>query len=211
MNIVLILLAVIAALAAFAIAFNRHFLRDPERTAPKGNFIIAPADGKVIDVVEITPGKMLDIDKGLFGRIKTITADLGSEPCTLVSIFMSPMDVHVQRMPIDGRIVGIQHKSGKFRVTNSLRAIDNERIETLIDSSIGTVKVIQIAGFLVRRIETYLSTQMNALRGQRMGIIKFGSQVSILFPRRDDIRIKVQKGQRVTAGETILAEYAEQQ
>lgn len=211
MNIVFIAIAVIVALVLFAIAFNRYFLRDPERTAPSGNYLIAPADGKVIDVVEIIPGKTLDIDKGLFGRIQTITADLGTEPCTLVSIFMSPLDVHIQRMPIDGKIVGIQHKSGKFRVTTSLRAIDNERIETLIESPIGTIKVIQLAGFLVRRIETFLNTQMQALRGQRMGVIKFGSQVSILFPRRDDIRIKVQKGQRVTAGETILAEYKVQQ
>lgn len=200
----------IAVVVLFVIAFNRYFLRDPERTTPSGNFLIAPADGRIIDIVEIDPGSMpLAIDKGLFGRIQTITADLGSAPCTLVSIFMSPLDVHIQRMPIDGKVIGVAHKNGRFRVTNSLRAIDNERTETLIETSIGKVKVIQIAGFLVRRIETFLDTQMEALRGQRLGIIKFGSQVSILFPRRDDIHIKVKKGERVKAGETILAEYFE--
>ena len=171
--------------------------------------IVAPADGKIIDILKLGDGEEIRIDKGLFGRIKSLTGDMGKGPYLLVSIFMSPMVVHVQRTPISGKVTKIQHQNGSFRVTNTLRAIDNERSEIMIDSAVGRVKVIQIAGWLVRRIETWLEEGSDASTGQRLGRIIFGSQVSMLIPHRDSIELNVSKGQRVKAGETVMATFQE--
>ena len=189
------------------LSFYSYFLRDPERKIPEGDSLLAPADGKVIEILTIDKNKIsVDIDKGLFGRIKTLTEDMGGTPLTLISIFMNPMNVHIQRSPISGEILNIVHKDGSFKMADSLKAIENERTETLIKSTLGSVKVIQIAGIMVRRIENWLSGKKEVTRGERMGRILMGSQVTILFPYSSIIQIKVKKGDKVTAGETILAE-----
>lgn len=189
------------------LSFYSYFLRDPERKIPEGDSLLAPADGKVIEILTIDKNKIsVDIDKGLFGRIKTLTEDMGGTPLTLISIFMNPMNVHIQRSPISGEILNIVHKDGSFKMADSLKAIENERTETLIKSTLGPVKVIQIAGIMVRRIENWLSGKKEVTRGERMGRILMGSQVTILFPYSSIIQIKVKKGDKVTAGETILAE-----
>ncbi len=189
------------------LSFYSYFLRDPERSIPDGDNILAPADGKVIDVLVLEKNQpSVTIDKGLFGRINTLMEDMGEGPFTLISIFMNPLNVHVQRAPVSGEVCTVVHKDGTFKMADSLRAIENERTETLIKSSIGFVKVIQIAGIMVRRIENWLSGKKEVSRGERMGRILMGSQVTILFPCTSNIQIKVKKGDKVTAGETVLAE-----
>lgn len=202
-----IILSVIVLILG-VLSFYSYFLRDPERVIPEGDSILAPADGKVIEILTIDKNKIsVDIDKGLFGRIRTMTEDMGGGTFTLISIFMNPMNVHVQRSPISGEILNIIHRDGRFKMAASLKAIENERTETLIKSAIGNVKVIQIAGIMVRRIENWLSEKKEVTRGERMGRILMGSQVTLLFPYTSNIQIKIKKGDKVTAGETVLAEF----
>ena len=203
----MIFLITVIVLIFGLLGFYSYFLRDPERIIPEEDSILAPADGKVIDILTLDQNQTsVNIDKGLFGRIKTLTEDMGGTPLTLISIFMNPMNVHVQRAPVSGEILNIVHREGTFKMADSLRAIENERTETLIKSDIGYVKVIQIAGIMVRRIENWLSGKKEVTRGERMGRILMGSQVTIIFPYSSNILIKVKKGDKVTAGETVLAE-----
>ena len=204
---IILILISLGVLIFSLLSFYSYFLRDPERRIPDGNFILAPADGKVIDVFVLEKDQAsVTIDKGLFGRISTLMEGMGEGPFTLISIFMNPLNVHVQRVPVSGEVCGIVHKDGAFKMADSLRAIENERTETLIKSSIGFVKVIQIAGIMVRRIENWLSDKKEVKRGERMGRILMGSQVTILFPHCSSIKVRIKKGDKVTAGETILAE-----
>ena len=204
---IILILISLGVLIFSLLSFYSYFLRDPERRIPDGNFILAPADGKVIDVFVLEKDQAsVTIDKGLFGRISTLMEGMGEGPFTLISIFMNPLNVHVQRVPVSGEVCGIVHKDGAFKMADSLRAIENERTETLIKSSIGFVKVIQIAGIMVRRIENWLSDKKEVKKGERMGRILMGSQVTVLFPHRSSIVVRIKKGDKVTAGETILAE-----
>ncbi len=179
-----------------------YFLRDPVRTIPDGNNIVSPADGRIITVMEISK-ESLDIDKGLFGRISTLAGDVKSAHY-LVSIFMSLMDVHVQRAPVSGKIVSVSHTKGKFFAADSMRALLNEKNEILIDGLNGNLKVIQIAGFLARRIECFVKKGERVLKGQRIGRINLGSQVSMILPV--NVRLRVKEGEQVRAGETIIAD-----
>jgi len=120
----------------------------------------------------------------------------------MISIFMSPLDVHVQRAPINGRIRKILYQKGKFRPANSLNAIRNENNQILIQD-IDAVKVIQIAGLIARRIECFVKTGDHVLKGDKIGRINLGSQVTMIIPK--NVVLKVRKGERVTAGETIIA------
>lgn len=187
----------------------KYFNRDPERRIPSGPVILAPADGRIIDVVQLDATPEVLIRKGLFGKIAALTGDMAPGPLYLISIFMTPADVHVQRSPVSGKVAGVTYRPGRFRVTNSLRAIDNERAETLIDSPAGRIKVIQIAGLLARRIETWTAPPCEIQAGERLGRIAFGSQVSLLIPADEEIKVLVRKGQKVRAGETVLAAYRE--
>ena len=184
------------------------FDRDPEREVPDGNWIVAPADGKIVSILELKNSKTAKIDKGLFGKIETLTCDLEEKDLTLISIFMPPTAVHVQRMPVPGQVVSVTHREGKFRSTHTVRAIDNERAETVIEGPCGKVKVIQIAGLLARRIETWVREGDQTEAGERFGRIRLGSQVSLFLPSKmieNGLRVRV--GDWVRAGETVLAGY----
>lgn len=187
----------------------KYFNRDPERRVPAGPVIIAPADGRIIDVVRLDAAPQVLIRKGLFGKIASLTSDMSQGPLYLISIFMTPADVHVQRSPVQGRVASVTWRAGRFRSTHSLRAIDNERAETVIDSPAGRIKVIQIAGLLARRIETWTTAARDVAAGERIGRIAFGSQVSLLIPASEQIEVLARKGRKVRAGETVLAAYRE--
>lgn len=160
-----------------------NFFRDPERPIPADPcLIVSPADGKVVAVV----GEELD------GR-----------PVRRVSIFMSPFDVHVNRSPISGTIQSVTYKPGRFHVASEPRAsIENEQNVFIVRGEAGDIVVKQIAGLLARRIVFWKRPGDAVERGERVGLIKFGSRVDVAVDPRIELRVQV--GDRVKAGESVL-------
>lgn len=172
----------------FFLTFSLNFFRDPERTAPqKDNVVISPADGRVLFVKDVQDNKYIN------DRAKQ------------VSIFMSPVDVHVNRIPIDGRIEYLKYYEGDFITAFQNKASEkNERAEFGIMSKYGKVFFTQVAGFIARRIIYEIKEGDNVKMGERFGMIKFGSRVDVVVP--EDWEAKVEQDDRVYAGETILFE-----
>jgi phosphatidylserine decarboxylase len=182
------------------IAFLMQFFRDPNREIPHNNgLIVAPADGRIL--------------KGKIDRVKTVQYE---DPLMeyilspggrgiLVSTFMSPFDVHVNRAPISGTIVKTQHYSGKFKIAMRNVLTENEKNLIVIDSEYGKVGVIQIAGFVARRIVQYVEVGDQVKTGDRLGMIRFGSRVDLIIPY-ENTELMVTEGKKPTAGETIIAQ-----
>ena len=162
----------------FVSFFLLYFYRDPERKIEAG--IVSPADG-LVQRAEIKSGMVR------------------------LSIFMNVHNVHVNRSPFDGKVLSIKHKSGGYLPAFHKDSDRNERLMTKIETSIGVMKVIQIAGVLVRRIVSYVKPDAEVTKGERIGLIHFGSRVDLLFESAG-IEILVKKGDRVLAGQQ-LAEY----
>lgn len=202
-----------AALAAallflLLIAFYLYFNRSPVRAVPPGKSVVSPADGKIIEIIDVLnlgKKKSIRIKKGWAGKIRTLASDV-SKHCYIVVIFMSPFDAHLQRAPVEGKVISVKHTKGKFHPASSIAAmVENEKNEIVIrNRKIGKVKVIQAAGLFVRRIESFVKKNESILKGQKLGRIKLGSQVVLIMP---DLHLKVRKGDKVKAGETIIAEY----
>jgi phosphatidylserine decarboxylase len=176
--------AVMLAVTIFIVAF----FRDPQRVVPaEANVILAPADGRVIKVAPVDDARFVH------GR------------ATLVSIFMSPLNVHVNRVPLSGRVVDRRYHAGKyFRAFADKASLDNEQNAVVIEDAEGRrVGCVQIAGFLARRIVCYLHVGMPVERGQRYGMIMFGSRADLYLPPAAVLRVAV--GDRARAGETVIA------
>ena len=204
---IFIILSIIAIFFLLATLFLLNFNRDPERVVPEGDNVVSPADGKVVSIID-TDSRRLQVRKGILGRIQTLIQGF-ERPLLVVSIFMNPFDVHVQRTPLEGKVDSIHHSGGRFHNAATLTAtVENERCETVLKTKIGRVKVIQIAGFLTRRISNYLNEGYRYPKGSRLGRIHFGSQVTLIVPKKRLTRILVKKGQRVKAGMSVLAEYS---
>ena len=168
-------------------AFVANFFRDPNRTTPEGaGLVVSPADGKVLSIGEVDETRYLN------RRLKRIC------------IFMSVTNVHVNRIPVSGRVKGVRYNPGKFLIGFAEKAsLDNEQNAVIIERSPGSeVLFVQIAGFVARRIVCYLTGGEQVATGERFGLIRFGSRVDVYLPLEADVL--VQKGQRVTAGETVL-------
>ena len=168
-------------------AFFVFFFRDPDRTIPTGpNLVVSPADGRV----------MLVGDAPFTG---TPAGDFH-----LISIFLSPMDVHINRTPVDGRVTKVEYHPGRFLPAYKTEAgTHNEWTEVWFDHR-GTVIVCrQIVGILARRIVTRLEAGQTVERGQRFGVMKFGSRIDLFVPRSATINVK--PGDRVVGGESVLA------
>lgn len=182
------LLMVVAVVAAVLALFFVNFFRDPERVTPAGpGLVISPADGKVI-IVEP------DIDEPRF--LKSRAAK--------ISVFMSPLDVHVNRAPLDGEVVGVHYNAGKYFAAYAEKAsLDNEQNAIVMRADDGRgLAFVQIAGFLARRIVCRVKAGDRCRRGERVGMIKLGSRVDIFIPGHVDLSVKL--GDRVRAGETVL-------
>ena len=166
-----------------AAAFVLNFFRDPRRDVPcDPAAIVSPADGRVVQIA----------DEKVEGQIMR-----------RVSIFMSPLNVHVNRAPVAGVIRTISYKPGAFHVASRRQAsVENEQNIFTIESEHGTVWVKQIAGALARRIVFWKRLGDRLERGERVGLIKFGSRVDLIAGISTDWRVKV--GDRVKAGSTIL-------
>lgn len=199
-------LAVILIILLF-LYWRLYFLRNPRRVAPENpKAIISPADGKLVRIIELKDKNKIGIKKGLFGRITTFTKDV-PKAHYLIVICMNVFHVHYQRVPIDGVVTKVQHRKGKFlnavfKANNMTATLENENNETVIKGKI-TIKVIQIAGFLARRISCYLKENQKVKKGQHLGLINLGSQVCLITPKID---LKIKEGQNVYAGKTVIGE-----
>ena len=164
--------------------FCLYFFRDPERVPPSGDVMVAPADGKVVSVRELAPGE------------------------TRVSIFLNIFDVHVNRTPIPGKVTGVVYQKGKFLMANHEAASsENEQNTVVVEGHDSKVICRQIAGLIARRIVCYKRAGDPVAPAERIGYIKFGSRVDVLFGPEWNPAVKV--GQKVSAGTTILARRAE--
>ena len=207
MNIIMtILIIVLSLIILFMLFWKLVFLRNPKRTAPPGNNVVSGADGEVIDIVKFDGKSEATFFKGnkrYLGIVKTLTKDVAKKGY-IVSVFMTPLNVHYNRSPISGRIISVKHSPGRLLAVNTIEnGLVNEKTETIIKGEI-KIKVIQIAGFIARRIETFARPKEIVEKGEVIGLINLGSQVTLILP--ETVKIKVKKGQKVTAGKTIIAE-----
>lgn len=171
------------------------FFRDPVRTTPTDEaLVIAPADGLITLIQDVPPPPEMAGEEAL-----------GSVPMTRVSIFMSVFDVHINRSPIAGTVKRVAYISGKFLNADLDKASEeNERQHILVERADGVrIGFTQIAGLVARRIVPFVKTGDIIAKGQRIGLIRFGSRVDVYLPAGTAPRVAL--GQRTIAGETVLA------
>jgi phosphatidylserine decarboxylase len=166
--------------------FVMFFFRDPERTPPQDpGTIVSPADGRVMEVLE---------------------ESLDGKPGLRISVFLSIFDVHVNRTPVAGRITAIEYRTGKFYAAMRGRAsAENEQNAFHVQTDHGEVVFKQIAGWVARRIVVWKSVGDSVIRGERVGMIRFGSRMDIWLP--EGVEILVRAGQHVAAGSSALARW----
>ena len=171
-----LLLSIVALFMAF-------FFRDPKRTPPSDpDVVVSPADGRVT-------------------RIEAAVAE--TDAPTLISIFLSPFDVHINRSPIPGKIVDVVYSPGKFLMaTNERASLVNEQNALTIQGEKITVVCKQIAGILARRIVCWKATGDRLKLGERFGMIKFSSRTDVLLP--SNVKVTVAEGDRVRGGITVI-------
>lgn len=164
----------------FLTLFMAYFFRDPQRNVPgEAGIIVSAADGRVTRVEERDNGKF-------------------------VSVFLSPMDVHVNRAPIAGKVIKIDYIKGKKKpATSDEASLVNERNALTIEGEKMTVVCTQIAGIVARRIVCWSKTGDNLELGEKFGLIKFSSRTDLLMPNEVEVQVKV--GDRVVGGETVIA------
>ena len=166
-----------------------YFFRDPIRSIPNDDVVVSPADGLVTFIGESNSPLENNLDKNNY---------------TKISIFLSIFDVHVNRMPIDASILSINYIPGKFlNATLDKSSKENERNIIYAKKNEDYFYVVQIAGLIARRIVCNLKNNQVVIKGERIGIIKFGSRVDLYLPKNYNILIS--KGQRVIGGETIIS------
>ena len=186
-----------------------RFYRDPERSPPAGDgLVVSPADGEVVYVKRSRDGQLPVASKhGVSVGLEELThTALHERDAVVVGIAMSFLDVHVNRAPIAGRVVLSRHFPGRFGSLKRPETVfENERTTTLIAGSRLEIAVVQIASRLVRQITSYVGDGQEVNLGQRIGIIRLGSQVDVVLPQRRDLRILVGEGDRVTAGVSVIA------
>jgi phosphatidylserine decarboxylase precursor-related protein len=178
---------ILAALPAIGACFVAYFFRDPERVLPADpRLIVAPADGRIVRIEPVATGDGGDTKGG-----------------TLVSIFLSIFDVHVNRSPIAGRITGVKYQRGSFRVAMDHRAsVENEQNIITVEGALAKVIFTQIAGLIARRIVFWKEIGSEVALGERIGLIKFGSRVDVLLP--PNVVVTVRKGEHVKGGVSVI-------
>jgi phosphatidylserine decarboxylase len=166
--------------------FFAYFFRDPDRMPPDGpGLVVAPADGRVM----------------IAGPAEGPTAPPGS--WLQIAIFLSPLDVHINRAPADGTITRIDYRPGRFLPAYAPEAGENELNELWIDVDGVQIVVRQVVGILARRIVCRVEEGQRVERGERIGLMKFGSRMDVFVPTTAELAVRV--GQHVVAGETVLA------
>ena len=182
------LLIAAAVLCGLLAAWVAYFFRDPDRTGERGpRLVIAPADGKIVQVVEV------DEPAFMYGR------------ALKVSIFMNVFNVHVNRYPVSGRVAYTHYNPGKFlNAAVDKASLENEMSSVGIECGVHRVLVRQIAGLIARRIVTYSRPGDQAEQGERFGLIRFGSRVDVYLPSGSAPRVRV--GEHTACGTTVIAE-----
>ena len=174
-----------------------YFFRDPPRVIPtKDHLVVSPADGSVLKIVKTVPPKEIE---------------LGNKPLNSISIFMNVFDVHVNRIPVSGKITRVAYNTGKFVNASLDKASEyNERqcIRITTNESL-EIGVIQIAGLIARRIKCDVSINEMVNTGERYGLIRFGSRVDVYLPSETNVLVAV--GQIMVAGETVIADLGSQE
>ena len=191
-----LLAAVVWALWGFAASvlfwliagFVLQFFRDPQRQVPAGDgLVLSPADGRIVRVVESHD-------------------PYADRPALLISVFMNVFNVHSNRVSVSGRVQNVQYFPGSFVNADLDKAsLENERNAVVLDTAHGTVTLVQVAGLIARRILCYVGEGQHVSAGERYGFIRFGSRVDVYLP--PDAMPKVVIGQKVSATETVLAEF----
>lgn len=173
-------------------AWCAYFFRDPPRVTPVDDrWVVSPADGRISGIAPAVPPRELGLD---------------SMEMTRISIFMDVFSCHINRAPVRGRVIRIEHRPGKFLNAELDKAsAENERNGIVIDSPNGVVAAVQIAGLVARRIVCWLDPGGTVGIGERIGLIRFGSRVDVYLPPQ--VVLRVATGQTAVAGETILAEF----
>lgn len=220
---------VVAGLLLSGFLYWRYvwFFRNPGRLVPLGESIISPADGTVVYVKALKPNDdVIVIKQGIRATLKDIMGTDARLPKLLVGIFMSPFDVHYNRVPLDCTVESIthyppigsnismffMHMRTLFHLppyyADSMHVVQNERTVTRLSARFGgrpiSCYVVQIAGRSVRGIESYVTPGEHVSKGTIFGMIRIGSQVDLVVTDTDDMEIAVQPGQKVKAGETVL-------
>ena len=166
-----------------------YFFRDPIRVIPNEKFVVSPADGIITFIGSSKNPLNDDLDHSIYIK---------------VSIFLSIFDVHVNRMPVDANVSSIKYIPGKFiNATLDKSSNENERNIIFAKNNNDKFYLVQIAGLIARRIVCDLKINQQVIKGDRIGIIKFGSRVDLYLPK--NYNILVSKGQRVVGGETIIS------
>lgn len=173
----------VAAFLFVVVLFMAFFFRDPNRIPPsEPDVVVAPADGRVT-------------------RVESLAADAGNG--TVISIFLSPLDVHINRSPIPGKIVDVLYSPGKFLMaTKEEASLVNEQNALTIQGDKITVVCKQIAGILARRVVCWKRKGDNLRLGERFGMIKFSSRTDVLLP--PNVKVTVKRGERVRGGITVI-------
>ena len=162
------------------------FFRDPDRVVGTGD-VVAVADGKIQSIKSINDN------------------DVGS--CMRIATFMNIYDVHVNRMPLDGIITEIRRHPGRHRPAFDKESEYNERVEFIVKTAFGVVKIVQIAGAFARRIVPYIKSGSEVKKGERIGLIRLGSRVDVYLPVKNQMRLLVQEGCRLKAGSDNVASF----
>lgn len=185
---------VLGLLALVSVAFFVYFFRDPERTAPAGDeLLVSGADGVVRAVERVTESRYLKTE------------------AVRISIFLNPFDVHVNRSPLGGTVKGLAYTPGKHLLTISNASSEhNEHSCIYIENDRTRCLVKQIVGPVVRRVVYWLEREQVLNKGDRIGMMKFGSRMDIYLPA-DEVEVTVQKGDRVRAGESVVATLRKEQ
>jgi len=229
-SIVLVVVGItVVVIAAYLSWRYVWFFRNPDRTIPGGDNIVSPADGTVVYVKSVDPGEgVISIKQGIKARIQDILREDVDAPKHLIGIFMSPFNVHYNRAPLGGTVESIRHHPANGQnlhmgpmhlrtmfkkepyYENSLHIIQNERTVTRIRGPFQGKElctyIVQIGGMSVHGIDSYYREGETVDKGQIFGMIRIGSQVDLVVPQCEGMRIRVRPGDSVRAGETILVE-----
>jgi phosphatidylserine decarboxylase len=183
-----VMLRVLAVIFWALAAFTVYFFRDPEREIPAGaGLVVSPADGTVIGIDE------------------TEEPDFIKARTRRVTIFLSPFDVHVNRVPYDGEVKYFRYKKGRFFVASKPDAsTENEQSIIGLETPDGKIVFKQIAGILARRIVCEIREGHRVRRGERFGMIKFGSRMEVFLPLNSEVNVRLRE--KVKAGESIIGE-----
>jgi phosphatidylserine decarboxylase len=173
-----------AALCLAMAAFMAFFFRDPDRQIPAdGDIVVSPADGRVLGAGRLEPGDQASPSQ--------------------ISIFLSPLDVHINRSPIEGEIVDVTYKPGAFHIASrDIASVENEQNIVTVRGAKVTVTVRQVAGIMARRLVLWKRAGDRVGLGERIGLMKFSSRMDVIFP--PDVEMLVSKGDRVKGGVTVI-------